>query len=344
MKNRWWLRKSWMWVWGILTALGGIGAVGIALWRVPWWLDAHYLTEITQPQATAVSGMRTALLAMGAGGLAAIGILYTHRTLHQTREGQVTDRYTRAISQIASDKPVEQLGGIYALERIMRDSAKDHVTIVEVLAAFVREHAPAPTEPSTHRLLWLARQRWQATVARVALLLGGHAAEHNADPRPTAPVQAALTVLGRRPQGRDEPFGINLGHTNLRRANLIGAHLERANLPGAHLQRAHLSGTHLERALLSECHLEGAHLNGAHLEGALLIAAHLEGADLRGVDLRGVRMQRAHLSGTRLDGAHLTVHQLVPARPRESTFLPLHLAADDAVRARISAVEAGEEP
>ncbi|GHG63087.1 hypothetical protein GCM10018779_32330 [Streptomyces griseocarneus] len=119
------------------------------MWQVPWWLDAQYLnTHLTQPQAITVTGMRTALLGIGAGGRAAVGILYTHRTLHQNREGQVTDRYTKAISQIASDKPVEQLGGIYALERIMRDSAKDHVTIVEVLAAFVREHAPAPAEPT----------------------------------------------------------------------------------------------------------------------------------------------------------------------------------------------------
>ncbi|MEU1466086.1 hypothetical protein ABZ467_36775 [Streptomyces sp. NPDC005727] len=154
-----WPGKSQKWVWGTLVALAGIGAVGVALWQVPWWLDAHYLPDITQPQATAVTGVRTALLAMGAGGLAAVGILYTHRTLHQNREGQVTDRYTKAISQIASDKPVEQLGGIYALERIMRDSAKDHATIVEVLAAFVREHATlAMTESSAQGRLRFARQ------------------------------------------------------------------------------------------------------------------------------------------------------------------------------------------
>ncbi|MFD5398598.1 pentapeptide repeat-containing protein [Streptomyces sp. NPDC127097] len=339
MKNRWWLRKSWMWVWGILTALGGIGAVGIALWQVPWWLDAHHLPKITQPQATAVTGVRTALLAMGAGGLAVVGILYTHRTLHQTREGQVTDRYTKAIGQIASDKPVEQLGGIYALERIMRDSVKDHATIVEVLAAFVREHAPAPVESSTQKLVQLARQRMRTAKTRVTLRLRGYAVEYDRSPRPTEPVQAALTVLGRRPRDRGELFRLNLGNANLRKADLRWAHLEGADLRWAHLEGADLFGAHLESADLRGAHLEEAHLN-AYLELARLHRAHLERAILERAELRGARLEGAHLEGA----THLTVDQLVSARPRESTSLPPHLAADDRVTARIAAVETGEKP
>ncbi|MGW8362584.1 pentapeptide repeat-containing protein [Streptomyces wedmorensis] len=369
MKNRWWLRKSWMWAWGTLAALGGLGAVGMALWQVPWWLDAHYLPTITQPQATAVTGMRTALLAMGAGSLAVVGILYTHRTLHQNREGQVTDRYARAIGQIASDKPVEQLGGIYALERIMRDSVKDHATIVEVLAAFVREHAPAPAVLARRLPSRLAHQCWRAAGKRVAKLLHEHSAEHKVDPRPTEPVQAALTVLGRRPQGRDEPFQLNLEHTDLRMANLTGAHLEGADLTSAHLKGAYLEGAHLEGADLTEAHLEetdlswahlegadlnwahleGANLSWAHLEGAYLIQAHLEGAYLTGTHMEGAYLIQAHMEGaylteTHLEGVrYLTVEQVVSARPRKSTFLPKHLSEDTRVTARIDAVDKEEQ-
>jgi hypothetical protein len=35
-----------------------------------------------------------------------------------------------------------RLGGSYALERIARDSARDHPTVMEVLSAYVHEHAP----------------------------------------------------------------------------------------------------------------------------------------------------------------------------------------------------------
>jgi hypothetical protein len=62
----------------------------------------------------------------------------------------VTDRYIKAIGLLASEKPDERLGGIYALERLMADSPRDQPTIVEVLAAFVRRtsHAPERT-PAT---------------------------------------------------------------------------------------------------------------------------------------------------------------------------------------------------
>jgi len=53
----------------------------------------------------------------------------------------VTDRYTKAIEQLGSDKRDVRIGGIYALERVARDSPRDHPTVIEVLAAFIREHS-----------------------------------------------------------------------------------------------------------------------------------------------------------------------------------------------------------
>lgn len=55
------------------------------------------------------------------------------------REGQITERFTRAIEQLGSGSPAIRLGGIYALERIAKDSARDHATVVHILTAYVRE-------------------------------------------------------------------------------------------------------------------------------------------------------------------------------------------------------------
>jgi hypothetical protein len=63
----------------------------------------------------------------------------------------VTDRYTKAIEQPGSGKLDVRIGGIYALERIVHDSRWDHPTVLEVLAAFIREHSHGqwpPKEPS----------------------------------------------------------------------------------------------------------------------------------------------------------------------------------------------------
>jgi hypothetical protein len=76
----------------------------------------------------------------------------------------VTDRYTKAIDQLRSDKLDERIGGIYALDRVARDSFTDHPTAMEVLAAFIGEHLQAqwsPHEPDEGR----TRPDVQATLA-----------------------------------------------------------------------------------------------------------------------------------------------------------------------------------
>ncbi|MDH6115661.1 uncharacterized protein YjbI with pentapeptide repeats [Kitasatospora sp. MAP12-15] len=370
-----------------------VGAFVVALWRAPWWLDHQYLKAgLTPAEATTVSGLRTALVALGAGILAVAGLFYTHHTLQQTRirdrseaklaqSGQFTDRFGKAIGQMASDKPVEQLGGIYALERIMWDSPEDHSTIVEVLAAFVRGQSPAPEESAAFeqtleqatgssrrpaRLLPASLSRLFRTVSPITSRTDPALSDFM--PLPiwhtiTEPVQAALTVLGRRPPDRPELFRLNLRNTDLRGAVLHGAHLEAADLTGAHLEGATLDGAHLEHATLgaaylryttlSEAHLEHADLGGTHLEHAILSEAYLRGADLRFANLKAADLTGAHLEDTdltipnqpsaylggRTHNHSLTVDQLVAARPFKNTRLPADLAADRRVMARVAEVE-----
>ncbi|MEV0092571.1 pentapeptide repeat-containing protein [Streptomyces sp. NPDC050738] len=265
----------------LVLALLAAVFVGYALllWQGPWWLDGDRLrhAQLRPADGVVITGFRTTLVALGAGAVAGAGLYYTDRTLRHTRErdreqaeiardGQVTSRYVEAIKLLASERAVERLGALYALERIMRDSAKDHLTVVEVLAAFVRDQASV--EPGTE----------PAPAAQ-----------------PEESVQAALTVLGRRPVVQ-EPFRIDLRRTDLRGADLQDARLEGVRLAGARLEGANLIGAHLEKAWMRETRLGDAWLNRAHLEGAYL----------RGADLRGATLKEAHLAETRLLGADLS--------------------------------------
>jgi hypothetical protein len=135
-----------------------------------------------------------------AGGLALLtGAAFTTRTFYLSRREQLSDRYTKAISLLASEKITERLGGVYALEHLMIESERDHQTVVEVLAAFVRERAPienlgaAPGSDSAAPVPSPPRPRWV--------------------PRPAPDVDAALTVLRRRPQ-RPEHHAINMARTD----------------------------------------------------------------------------------------------------------------------------------
>ena len=136
------------WGAGLSVAVAVVLFAGFALvlGRGAAWLDGSSLRGLTAIQrATEIDTMRGYLIQIGAGVLAAGALLYTALNFQLAREGHVTDRYTKAIEQLGSDRLNVRLGAIYALERIMIDSARDHPTIVEVLAAFVREYAPDMT-------------------------------------------------------------------------------------------------------------------------------------------------------------------------------------------------------
>ncbi|MEU4213725.1 pentapeptide repeat-containing protein, partial [Streptomyces sp. NPDC026206] len=303
----------------------------------PWWIDgAHLRHRDLQPaDGVVITGFRTMLVALGAGAVAGIGLYYTHRT-HQhadklyehsqeqftharekdreqaelTRESQVTDRYVQAIKLLGSPNITERLGGMYSLERIMRDSEKDHATVVEVLAAFVRQHA---------RILRLEPDGSDPNPPRA---------------RPEEDVQAALTVLGRRPV-RKEGFLIDLSHTDLRGVDLLEARMQGVSFAAAWLDGANLSAINLEGAYLESVRLDGAVLAEAHLDSADLSDAQCGKATFLDASLKSVQLRGVDLSET----STLTAEQLLPAILRSSTKLPERLAGHPALLDRISQVE-----
>jgi hypothetical protein len=71
-----------------------------------------------------------------------LAVRATNAQLQITEQGQITDRYNAAITNLGSPSIDVRLGGIYALQRIMQDSRRDQPTIVAVLCAFVRITLP----------------------------------------------------------------------------------------------------------------------------------------------------------------------------------------------------------
>jgi pentapeptide repeat protein len=231
------------WLWWVWALVGPAALAGIilAVWKLPSLLYGDVSQASADARLQASSGFRTALVA-GLAGLAALGsLVMASRTYRLTQQGQLTDRYTKAIEQLGSDKQDVRLGGIYALERIAKDSAHDQATIAEVLTAFIRGHAPWPPRPD---------QPGEGTPIKEMPYLRYRAAD----------VQAALTVLGRQPSmTRSQPP--NLSDTDLRRADLSNAELQGARLLGARLQGANLRAAQLLRVNLSGAQLHGARSN-----------------------------------------------------------------------------------
>ncbi|WP_433128369.1 hypothetical protein [Streptomyces sp. CA-106110] len=107
--------------------------------HLPDAIRGHLLTTNTTGPAALVAVYYTARNADTARRIYDVG----QRTRALAQQGHAADRYTKAIEQPGSAELAARLGGIYALERIARDSARDHSTVVEVLTAFVRA-APPP--------------------------------------------------------------------------------------------------------------------------------------------------------------------------------------------------------
>jgi hypothetical protein len=300
-----WLSEGLRGLWLLWLIAAGVVVVGSILWAAvvePSWLLPNTRGLSPADRVKAQTDFRSTLVTMLGGLAVLVGAVVAGLTLRETsrqnravlelqRRGQVTERFTRAIDQLGQrgdEKLDVRIGAVYALEQIASDSAELHWPIMEVLTAYLREHAPA-------------RPPAQEQVShRMALGISFPPA-----PPPPLPAdqQAIATVIGRRRRKQD-PEGqcLDLFRTNLPRVQWSRAHLEGANLSEANLEGADLSGARLEGARLAVAFLQGATLNEANLKETFLVWAYLKGADLseaQGLSWEQIKTtfewERAHL-------------------------------------------------
>ena len=70
---------------------------------------------------------------------AAIALVRHFAQTEADRQRRIVESFSKAVEQLGSDKLEVRVGAIFALERLSRESRGDYWTIMEVLAAFVRE-------------------------------------------------------------------------------------------------------------------------------------------------------------------------------------------------------------
>src|SRR6266545_1733370 len=236
----------------------GLLVIAVLVLLVPAWLVPSSVTPAQSQALQAQNDLRTTLL-QSIGGLFLIaGVVATWRqvqlTRHQLeilREGQITERFTRAIEQLGSDN------------------------------LYVRGHSPwppagweygaaTPPEPDDRQLASL--QFRKPDVQAVVAILGRRDAVGDEE-----------LLLARVDLRRAYLRRANLDHANLRNSSLRGVQGRNTRLRGAVLKQADLT-----KALLQGADLQGADLQRADLTGANLSGADLRGAALDGAVLRGI--------------------------------------------------------
>jgi uncharacterized protein YjbI with pentapeptide repeats len=302
---------------------------GFSLVYLPKWQLHDLSIEDAKERITLENELRGSLTQILGWVFVGLGLYYVIRRVSAAekagevaKQGQITERFTRAISQLGAirangQKRLEiRVGGIYGLEGIARESKEYYWPVMEILTAYVRENAPwhEPVGEPKEKLKVVAEQTKTDPLSDVS-------------PRVPADIQAVLTVLGRRALSyrNGEEDRLNLAHTNLYgvslgNANLEGAFLYRADIRKAILTKSNLANVladesqfqetnlnyaNLQRGSFRRANLQRASLMGGNLQHAKLSGTTLQGADLRGIDLRGADLEEANLEGTNLQKAKL---------------------------------------
>jgi hypothetical protein len=261
-----------------LLSLAVVGGLLFSLWWVPiWQADSSASTVPVVERLALENELRRTLATAVAGLLVSITVVVSiwnartaQATLVATREGQITDRFTKAIELLGArdddgaPRMEIRLGGIFALERIAADSPRDHWPVIEVLTAYLRQHAPWPFVSSGIDRVDNAYRRYDVDLDRII-------------PRPD--VQAAITVIGRRRNSMFEINTLDMSGVDLRGYDFTEAFLRQAQLIGTSL-----AGSSFFMADLSEAHCYGTDFREARLAGTAFIETDLQGADFTGAD------------------------------------------------------------
>jgi uncharacterized protein YjbI with pentapeptide repeats/flavodoxin len=209
---------------------------------------------------------------------------------------EIPEDFYQALGQLGNDKPEARLGAIYTLEQIAKDSPSKQWTIMETLAAFIRENTPfMRNEEDLDDDEELGQEE--------LILL------------PTD-IQAALTVIGRRDITK-EPANKKL---DLRNVDITGA-----DLTGANFQNTDFTGSCLQGCLFTQANLQAVDFSEVDMQYAVLYEANLIEALFYEANLQSAVLPKANLSKAVFYQANLHLATLYDANLTEAVFYQANL-------------------
>ncbi|WP_405925703.1 pentapeptide repeat-containing protein [Streptomyces sp. NBC_00035] len=317
----------------LIAGAAGLAVLGAVFVLLPGVVVDHDLAGASvdpKDRLSAVNSVRTTLLQVVGGLVVLFGAYATWRQLRvsqdglrATQEGYVTDRFTRAVDQLGSDKLDVRIGGLHALWRIAEQSARDREAIISIQAAYLRTHLPwPPTGPESPAA--------DAPINDVAPL------ETRA-----ADAQVALTALGVLCQHRENSW-VNVSATDLRRADCDGLWLPEVNLDRTCMEAAGLYHANLTQASLVSVNLRHADMKTAIVRRARCVLADLRGARLVETDLRDTDFTEADLREANLRKADARNTVFRRADLRLADLRGTDLSTADLAEARLTGALASE--
>src|SRR5258708_4066264 len=117
----------------MLLVVSSLALAVLVVWKVPHWFAAVGSIADVKERLTLENEILKNLVQIVGGAFLVFGVYFTWRNAYLVKEGQITERFNKAIDHLGDEKLEIRLGGIYALARIAKDSSKDHWPVMQVL-------------------------------------------------------------------------------------------------------------------------------------------------------------------------------------------------------------------
>lgn len=230
-----------------------------------------------------------ALIAVLAGSatifFSSIRVWINERATITNEQGLITDRINKAVEGLGAERTVKQdqtewtepnievrIGAIFSLERISQDSARDHIQIMEVLCAYVRNGA----------------------------FRKGTANRED--------IQTAITVIGRRSQARIRQERVWQLHRNRRgyQLDFRRSHLSEIDFSYGDFSFDLFDGVDLDKADFRNCQLQNSSFVAAKLKEAKFDRSKLSFSKFRKSDCQKATFRDADLNDATLSQGGFT--------------------------------------
>lgn len=221
-------------------------------------------------RADAFNSARQTIMAAAAGFAAAVGLAFTARAYALSRRGQEFERFIRAVSLLSSGRQSERIGGLLAIEHILREVPRESRAAVDTVAAFIRERSPAPVNDTDTQDF-----DREADAGEIAddVLIALHVLGHNSD----RPGRYMLDLSGVDMRGAglagSRFVGTRMCNCLMQGVSLVDADVRYSRLDGSILRHAWLEGTDFRRSTLRSVDLRGANLTNARIHPDQLLPA-----------------------------------------------------------------------
>lgn len=283
------------------------------------------------------------------GGLAVIATaIASWRNLENTKKGvlvaeekQVTERFAKAVEMLADSDRYIRLGGIYALERIAKDSDKDYWQVMEILSAFIRSKSARsqPTigetesdvEPYT-TATFKQIENWRIEDLNDKYNEEQRRSEYNdqywyedelvGEINPSykktmsEDVQAAITAIGRRKIWNEEPdYVINLRNLELTGICISGnynnvdfsdSHFICTTFRGRSSNRSSFDGTNFSNAYFMRTETTDCSMQNAVFRAATIGFSKFQDSNFTGADFTDSLMDAIEISDCELIGSNFS--------------------------------------